>query len=242
MSIVRVNGLRKSYSSFELDNVSFSLEEGRITGFIGRNGAGKTTTIKAMLNLVHPDGGEIEYFGMPLTGNEAEIKKRIGYSTGTLNWYPRRKIRDIAAVMKSFYDSWDDKLYREYLNLFSIDEEKSANQLSEGMKVKCNLLFALSHGAQALILDEPTSGLDPFSRDELLDIFREISDTGVAVFFSTHIISDIEKCADDIVYISGGKIAAALSREEFHREYVREGENLEAAFLRMEREERRKDR
>lgn len=242
MSIVRVNGLRKSYSSFELDNVSFSLEEGRITGFIGRNGAGKTTTIKAMLNLVHPDGGEIEYFGMPLTGNEAEIKKRIGYSTGTLNWYPRRKIRDIAAVMKSFYDSWDDKLYREYLNLFSIDEEKSANQLSEGMKVKCNLMFALSHGAQALILDEPTSGLDPFSRDELLDIFREISDTGVAVFFSTHIISDIEKCADDIVYISGGKIAAALSREEFHREYVREGENLEAAFLRMEREERRKDR
>lgn len=242
MSIVRVNGLRKSYPSFELDNVSFSLEEGRITGFIGRNGAGKTTTIKAMLNLVHPDGGEIEYFGMPLTGNEAEIKKRIGYSTGTLNWYPRRKIRDIAAVMKSFYDSWDDKLYREYLNLFSIDEEKSANQLSEGMKVKCNLMFALSHGAQALILDEPTSGLDPFSRDELLDIFREISDTGVAVFFSTHIISDIEKCADDIVYISGGKIAAALSREEFHREYVREGENLEAAFLRMEREERRKDR
>lgn len=242
MSIVRVNGLRKSYSSFELDNVSFSLEEGRITGFIGRNGAGKTTTIKAMLNLVHPDGGEIEYFGMPLTGNEAEIKKRIGYSTGTLNWYPRRKIRDIAAVMKSFYDSWDDKLYREYLNLFSIDEEKSANQLSEGMKVKCNLMFALSHGAQALILDEPTSGLDPFSRDELLDIFREISDTGVAVFFSTHIISDIEKCADDIVYISGGKIAAALSREEFHREYVREGENLEATFLRMEREERRKDR
>lgn len=242
MSIVRVNGLRKSYPSFELDNVSFSLEEGRITGFIGRNGAGKTTTIKAMLNLVHPDGGEIEYFGMPLTENEAEIKKRIGYSTGTLNWYPRRKIRDIAAVMKSFYDSWDDKLYREYLNLFSIDEEKSANQLSEGMKVKCNLMFALSHGAQALILDEPTSGLDPFSRDELLDIFREISDTGVAVFFSTHIISDIEKCADDIVYISGGKIAAALSREEFHREYVREGENLEAAFLRMEREERRKDR
>lgn len=242
MSIVRVNGLRKSYPSFELDNVSFSLGEGRITGFIGRNGAGKTTTIKAMLNFVHPDGGEIEYFGMPLTGNEAEIKKRIGYSTGTLNWYPRRKIRDIAAVMKSFYDSWDDKLYREYLNLFSIDEEKSANQLSEGMKVKCNLMFALSHGAQALILDEPTSGLDPFSRDELLDIFREISDTGVAVFFSTHIISDIEKCADDIVYISGGKIAAALSREEFHREYVREGENLEAAFLRMEREERRKDR
>lgn len=245
MSIVRVDGLRKSYPSFELDNVSFSLERGRITGFIGRNGAGKTTTIKAMLNLVHPDGGEIEYFGMPLRGNEAEIKKRIGYSTGTLNWYPRRKIRDIAAVMRSFYDSWDEELYREYLGLFSIDEDKSANQLSEGMKVKCNLLFALSHGAQALILDEPTSGLDPFSRDELLEIFEGIRDTGVAVFFSTHIISDIEKCADDIVYISQGKIAAALSRNEFYTEYVKDGETLEDAFLRMEREardERRRER
>lgn len=238
MSIVRVSNLKKSYPSFELNNVSFSLEAGRITGFIGRNGAGKTTTIKSILNLVHPDGGEIEYFGMPLYGNEAAIKKRIGYSTGTINWYPRKKIKDIAAVMRNFYDSWDEGLYRQYLKLFNLDEDKSAIQLSEGMKVKCNLLFALSHGAETLILDEPTSGLDPFSRDELLEIFEKIKSEGVAIFFSTHIITDIEKCADDIVYISQGRIVEALPKDEFQRKCMNDGESLEDAFLRMERKER----
>ena len=238
MSIVRINNLKKSYPTFELNNVSFTLEAGRITGFIGRNGAGKTTTIKSMLNMVHPDEGDIEYFGMTLYGNEAVIKKRIGYSTGTINWYPRKKIKDIAGVMKDFYDSWNEEVYRDYLNLFHLDEEKCAIELSEGMKVKCNLLFALSHGAEVLILDEPTSGLDPFSRDELLEIFEKIKQEGVAVFFSTHIISDIEKCADDIIYISHGRIVAALSRDEFRCRCMHEGESLEDSFLRMERRER----
>lgn len=175
---------------------------------------------------------------MPLRGNEAAVKKRIGYSTGTINWYPRKKIKDIAAVMKNFYDSWDESFYRQYLKLFNLDEEKSAIELSEGMKVKCNLLFALSHRAEALILDEPTSGLDPFSRDELLELFEKIRSEGVAIFFSTHIISDIEKCADDIVYISRGRIVEALPKAEFRRRCLNEGESLEDAFLRMEREER----
>ena len=235
MSIVTIRNLRKTYPSFELDRISFSLEAGRIIGFIGRNGAGKTTTIKSMLNLVHPDGGEIEYFGLPLQGNEAAIKKRIGYSTGTINWYPRKKIREIATVMKDFYDSWDGRLYRQFLALFDLNEDKAAIELSEGMKVKCNLLFALSHGAEALILDEPTSGLDPFSRDELLELFEKIRDTGVAIFFSTHIITDIEKCADDIVYISHGRIIAALPKGDFKKQFTSEGESLEEAFLRLER-------
>ncbi|MDO5107063.1 MAG: ABC transporter ATP-binding protein, partial [Coriobacteriaceae bacterium] len=198
MDIVTIEGLTKTYPAFTLDAVSFSLAAGRIAGFIGRNGAGKTTTIKSMLNLIHPDSGRICYFGMPLIGNEAEIKTRIGYSTGTISWYPRKKIRAIKDVMKPFYDSWDDATYERYLRLFALDEDKAPLELSEGMKVKCNLLFALSHGAEALILDEPTSGLDPFSRDELLELFEQIRREGVAVFFSTHIISDIEKCADDI--------------------------------------------
>ena len=215
MSIVQVRGLNKTYPSFKLKNVSFDIDEGRITGFIGRNGAGKTTTIKSMLNLVHPDSGEIVYFGKSLSENENEIKKLIGYSTGTVNWYPRKKLRDIVSVVKNCYDTWDEEAYRKYLALFSLDENKAAVKLSEGMKVKCNLLLALSHNAKVLILDEPTSGLDPFSRDELLELFTELKGHGVAVFFSTHIISDIEKCADDIVYISKGEIAAALSKDDF---------------------------
>lgn len=238
MSIVRISNLKKSYPTFELNHVSFALEAGRITGFIGRNGAGKTTTIKSMLNMVHPDEGDIEYFDMSLYGNEAAVKKRIGYSTGTINWYPRKKIKDIAVVMKDFYDSWNEELYRYYLSLFHLDEEKCAIELSEGMKVKCNLLFALSHGAEVLILDEPTSGLDPFSRDELLEIFEKIRQEGVAVFFSTHIISDIEKCADDIIYISHGRIVEALPKDEFRCRCMHEGESLENAFLRMESRER----
>ena len=235
MSIVEVRQLVKSYPAFELDAVSFCVLEGRITGFIGRNGAGKTTTIKAMLNLIHPDGGEVFYFGKPLRGNETEIKKLIGYSTGTVNWYPRKRIRDIVGIVKRFYDTWDDEAYRRYLALFRLDEDKTPLELSEGMKVKFNLLIALSHRARVLILDEPTSGLDPFSRSELLDVFTALKNDGVAVFFSTHIISDIEKCADDIVYISGGKIVFEGSGEGFAARLSAPGESLEETMLRLER-------
>lgn len=235
MSIVQVRGLNKTYPSFKLKDVSFDIDEGRITGFIGRNGAGKTTTIKSMLNLVHPDSGEIVYFGKSLSENENEIKKLIGYSTGTVNWYPRKKLRDIVSVVKNCYDTWDEEAYRKHLALFSLDENKAAVELSEGMKVKCNLLLALSHNAKVLILDEPTSGLDPFSRDELLELFTELKGHGVAVFFSTHIISDIEKCADDIVYISKGEIAAALPKDDFTGRFSQNGESIEDTILRMER-------
>ncbi len=235
MSIAEARGLVKKYPSFELSDVSFSVGEARITGFIGRNGAGKTTTIKAMLNLIHPDGGTVSYFGMPLAGNETAIKKRIGYSTGTVNWYPRKKICDIAGIVKRFYDTWDDGAYRKYLELFALDERKTPRELSDGMKVKFNLLLALSHRAEILILDEPTSGLDPFSRSELLDIFSGLKKEGTTVFFSTHIISDIEKCADDIVYISKGRLVSAMPKNEFTGRFSSAGESLEDTMLRLER-------
>ena len=234
MVIVEVQDLVKKYPSFALRNISFGLESGRITGFIGRNGAGKTTTIKSMLNMIHPDGGTIRYFGRPFDGSEADIKKRIGYSTGTVSWYPRKKIRDIVDIVKRFYDTWDEAAYRKYLDLFAIDEMKTPLELSEGMKVKVNLMLALAHKAEVLILDEPTSGLDPFSRNELLSVFEELRNNGVTVFFSTHIISDIEKCADDIVYISKGSIAAAMPKTDFIRQYSAIGESLEDTILRLE--------
>ena len=235
MSVAEVRDLNKTYPAFALKRASFSIEAGRITGFIGRNGAGKTTTIKSMLNLVHPDSGKIFYFGKPLAENETEIKKLIGYSTGAVNWYPRKKLKDVIAVVKRCYDTWDEDAYRRYLALFALDENKTALEMSEGMRVKYNLLVALSHNARVLILDEPTSGLDPFSRDELLGLFAELKSHGVAVFFSTHIISDIEKCADDIVYISRGEIVAALPKAEFVSRFSKDGETIEETILRMER-------
>ena len=235
MSIVEVRDLVKTYQAFTLKGISFDIDQGKITGFIGRNGAGKTTTIKAILNLIHTDSGSVSFFGTELSENEAEIKKHIGYSTGTVNWYPRKKIRDIAGIVKRFYETWDDEAYHKYLTLFQLDENKTPLELSEGMKVKFNLLIALSHKAKVLILDEPTSGLDPFSRDELLDIFFELKKNGVAVFFSTHIISDIEKCADDIVYISKGSIIAAMPKADFTQKFSADGESLEETILRIER-------
>ena len=237
MSIVEIRNLNKSYPTFRLQDVSFDIHEGEITGFIGRNGAGKTTTIKSMLNLIHPDSGEIRYFGKPLRDNETEIKKLLGYSTGTVTWYPRKQIKEIASTVKRFYDTWDEEAYHKYLTLFGLDENKTALELSEGMKVKCNLLIALSHRAKVLLLDEPTSGLDPFSRDELLGLFEKLKQEGVAIFFSTHIVSDLEKCADHIVYIGEGKIRADLPKAEFISRFGDEGESLEETILRLERGE-----
>ena len=238
MNIVEVNGICKSYPSFKLKNASFSLESGKITGFIGRNGAGKTTTIKSMLNLVHIEGGNVSYFGMPILTHESKIKQRLGYSTGTISWYPRKTIRKIVDVTKAFYPNWDEDAYSKYLTMFNLDENKMPIELSEGMKVKFNLLLTLSHKAEVLILDEPTSGLDPFSRDELLDVFMTLKEHGVTVFFSTHIISDLERCADNIVYISKGEIQAACSKADFMQNYGKSNETLEEIFLRLEKEAR----
>jgi ABC-2 type transport system ATP-binding protein len=175
---------------------------------------------------------------LPFSENEREIKQRIGFSTGSVNYYPKKKIKDIVAVTKTFYQNWDEGAYREYLDLFSLDENKMPCELSEGMKVKFNLLLALSHRAEILILDEPTSGLDPFSRDELLESLIELKKRGVAVLFSTHITSDIEKCADDIMYIRNGRLVVNCSKDEFCRNHCKDGETLEEAILRMERGEK----
>ncbi|MBR6459555.1 MAG: ABC transporter ATP-binding protein [Actinomycetaceae bacterium] len=238
MNIVEVTDICKTYPSFQLDNVSFSLEAGKITGFIGRNGAGKTTTIKSMLNLVHTDSGKISYFGLPLEANKLEIKQRIGYSTGTVSWYPRKTIRQVVNITKAFYSTWDEESYRTYMAMFGLDETKKPIELSDGMKVKFNLCLALSHHAEVLILDEPTSGLDPFSRDELLKIFTDLKKNGVTIFFSTHITSDLDKCADNIVYISRGKIKATSPTVDFLKKYGKANESLEDIFLRLEKEER----
>lgn len=231
MSILQVEGLCKAYPSFLLDHVSFDLPEGRITGFIGRNGAGKTTTLKALTGFVHPDAGSIRFFGMDWQGNEQRIKQRIGYVSGGVSFYPRKRLRVITEVTRSFYPEWDEAMYRSCMARFSLDENKTPAQLSEGMKVKYALALALSHRAELLMLDEPTSGLDPVSRDELLDILLALQKEGVTILFSTHITSDLEKCADDILYIRQGQIqahedikrytagyrAAALSEEQYAR-------------------------
>ncbi len=206
MKVLEVQGLRKQYPSFLLEDVCFSMEEGRIMGLIGRNGAGKTTTLKSIFNLVHPDAGSIRLFGADMPAEERKIKQRIGFAGGAVDYYKRKKLREIVSVTKCFYENWDDKAYRRYSTAFSLEDEKTPLQLSEGMRVKFSLTLALSHHAELLILDEPTSGLDPVSRAELLDTFLFLKENGVSILFSTHITTDLEKCADDITYLANGKL------------------------------------
>lgn len=220
MEALSVKGLCKEYPSFSLKDVSFSVEQGTIMGFIGRNGAGKTTTLKSILNLVHPSRGEIRFFGMELEKNELEIKKQIGFVSGGVDYYVKKKIKTITDVTRRFYDDWDEHAYRRYMARFELDENKTPEQLSAGMKVKYSLTLALSHRAKLLILDEPTSGLDPVSRDDLLDVFLSLQREGVSILFSTHITSDLDRCADSITYIRRGEIAASMPLEQFLGQYM----------------------
>lgn len=214
-----VQNLCKRYDGFSLNQVSFSVHPGEIMGFIGRNGAGKTTTLKSILNVVHPDSGEVSFFGQRFSENELEIKSRIGFLSGGVDYYMHQKLRTITSVTKRFYPRWDAAACARYMERFALDDRKTPAELSAGMKVKYNLVLALSHHAELLILDEPTSGLDPVSRDELLDVLLALSREGTSILFSTHITSDLEKCADRITYIQKGCIAASEGLSAFTARY-----------------------
>ena len=215
-----VRYLNKNYPSFSLKDVTFSLKKGTITGFVGRNGAGKTTTLKCIYNLVKRDSGAILYEDKDVLNIEKEFKENVGLVFGESTYYQTKKLKQITSITSSFYPNWNQKVYEEYLKMFNLDENKTIKELSSGMKVKFSLALALSHGAKLLLLDEPTSGLDPVSRDELLDIFEDIvSDGEHTILFSTHVISDLEKCADEIIYIKNGEIVESGNLREFENRY-----------------------
>lgn len=220
-NILKVENLNKNYPTFSLKNVSFSVKPGQIMGFIGRNGAGKTTTLKAIMNLIHYESGYISAFDLDMSQNELENKQRIGFALSELNYYPNKTIRQLKNVTKRFYKNFDEKKFEEVCKLFNLNQDRKLEELSSGMKVKYSVAIALSHKAELLILDEPTSGLDPVSRDEILDIFREIVRSGErAILFSTHITSDLDKCATNITYIHDGEIIYTGEKKDFVNSYL----------------------
>ena len=219
--ILKLEKVNKKYPAFSLKDVSFSIKPGEIMGFIGRNGAGKTTTLKCIMNLIHYESGSVQAFETDMAKNELENKQRIGFALSELNYYPNRTIKQLMNVTKRFYKNFDEQKFEEVCKVFNLDVNKKLEQLSSGMKVKYSVAIALSHKAELLILDEPTSGLDPVSREEVLDIFREIVKSGErAILFSTHITSDLDKCASNITYIHNGQIIFTGKKKEFVNSYL----------------------
>lgn len=244
-ALLSVQGICKHYPGFFLENVSFSLAPKRIMGLIGKNGAGKSTTLKSILNMVSPEGGSVKIFQKDFYQHEKECKQRIGVVFGGIDFYPLKKLSAITAVTRKFYADWDQSQYEKYVKLFALDEDKKFKELSNGLKVKYLLALALSHHAKLLILDEPTSGLDPVSREELLHIFRQIvKRENCSILFSTHITSDLDRCADDITYIHDGRVLQSADKDTFLRsfDHLRMAKDtgpltLEEIMLRTERSE-----
>ena len=219
MNALEVKGLTKVYPEFTLDKVSFCVPQGHIVGLIGRNGAGKSTTIKGILQLIATEG-DVAVFGKNMDVDELAAKQMIGYVGGGFRYYPMNTLVSIRKAYAPFYPAWDQGKYERLLAQFDLSERKKVKELSDGMKVKFALALALSHGVKLLIMDEPTSGLDPLSREEFCDIVLQlVREEGVSVLFSTHITSDLMRIADDIVYLSQGKLLAACPLKEMLNKY-----------------------
>ncbi|NHC42734.1 ABC transporter ATP-binding protein [Bacillus sp. MM2020_1] len=206
-SILEVTRLNKSYGDFSLSDVSFSLEEDCITGFIGINGAGKTTTIRTILGLVTRASGTVKFFGKDMDKYEQELKDRIGVVLDDGGFYDELSMAEMKSIISPAYSRWNEQDYKIFMERFSLNPRQKIATLSKGMRLKFALTLALSHQADLLIMDEPTSGLDPLIRSQLMDILKDfMKQGGKGVFFSTHITSDLDKVADMLILIDKGKI------------------------------------
>ncbi len=219
-NILEVTGLNKSYGDFSLSNVTFSLPEDCITGFIGVNGAGKTTTLRSILRLTTNTSGTIKLFGLDIEKHESESKNRIGVVMDDGGFYDELTMSEMKNVIAPAYSSWSEQDYKSYMDRFSLNPKQKINTLSKGMRMKYALALALSHKAELLIMDEPTSGLDPLIRSQLLTILTDyMKEGGKGVFFSTHITSDLEKVADMLIMIDHGKIVFQEEKDTLLESY-----------------------
>lgn len=219
-SILEIKHMKKSYPGFQIKDLSLTIPKGVIMGFIGENGAGKTTTIKAILNMIHIDGGEITVFGKDAIKDGKTIRHDIGVVLSESSFPENMNPVQIEHVLSSVYQTWDCAYYHELLQNFQLPKDKRIKDYSKGMRMKLNITMALAHHPKLLILDEATSGLDPIIRDEILDVFMDfIQDEEHSIFLSSHITSDIEKVADYVTFIHKGEIVLSEQKDELLESY-----------------------
>ena len=218
---VVVKDVTKRYKGFTLDHASFRVPQGSIVGFVGENGAGKSTTIRAILDLIRLDGGEVEVLGLNAQERQdAAWRGNIGavFDTGHIPDY--LTVEQIDRVMGAVYRQWERDTFQNFVRRFSLPAKKKYKDFSRGMRMKLSLAVAMSHGAKLLVLDEATSGLDPIVRDEILDLFLEfIQEEDHSILISTHILSDLEKAADYIVFIHQGRVLFEEEKDRLLENY-----------------------
>lgn len=225
-ALIEAHGLTKHYDGFTLNNVTFSVQAGQVVGFVGQNGAGKSTTIKALLGIIELDAGEARILDAPSAklahdAQAAAVKEQIGVVFDTVSLPGQLKVGEVGEIMARAYRSWDAQVFEGHLETFGLDAGKTAKALSRGMGMKLGLACALSHHPRVLILDEATAGLDPLARDEVLDMLREFvaaederGNPQNAILMSSHITSDLDKIADQIICIDRGEMVFALAKDE----------------------------
>lgn len=217
---LEVYRLTKRYPDFLLDEVSFAVPRGTIVGLIGENGAGKSTTIKAILNLVKKDAGQIEILGRKEQEIDFDTRNRIGVVFDKHNFPASMSPNNLGKLLETVYPLWDRKLYGELLKKLSLPVNRKIKKLSKGMKMKLAIAVALSHHSEILILDEATSGLDPIVRDDILDILLEfVQEENHSILVSSHITSDLEKIADYIVFLHEGRVVFSKPKDELRYYY-----------------------
>ncbi|WP_315505833.1 ABC transporter ATP-binding protein [Oribacterium parvum] len=221
-STLILKNVNKKYekSNFAIKDISFSVPEGSIVGFIGENGAGKSTTMNCILNVIRRDSGTIEIFGREMTDEDIDIRENIGVIYDSNNFPEYLTARQLADILGRIYSKWDDFCFEQFLRRFGLPESQRIKTYSRGMSMKLAIAVALSHDSKLLILDEATSGLDPIMRDEILDVLLEfVKQENHSILLSSHITSDLEKIADYIVFIHNGEIILNKTKDELIYEY-----------------------
>jgi ABC-2 type transport system ATP-binding protein len=207
MSIIEASHLTKYYGkSRGIVDVSFNVEEGEIFGFIGPNGAGKSTTIRLMLSLIRPTSGSARLFGKDVTAHGPELRRDIGYLPSEVFYYQGMKVRDLLKYSASFYDCDCTRRIQELSELMELEMNRRISDLSYGNKKKVGIVQGLLHSPKLLFLDEPTAGLDPLMQRKFFDLVRAENARGVTVFFSSHILGEVQRLCTRVGIIREGKI------------------------------------